>query len=109
MSIKVSDLVDKLFLQYVSMSVGNMNNRAAGIRSRLPQWHIDNFFSTAIENAMKAETLANGSKKGFGGLDEALAKTAEAAAKLSLENIKKSTAYKNLTQDEKDKFDEMLK
>ena len=45
----VSPVAAGMFNQYQAISIGNMQQRAVGVRTRLQQWTIDSYFRNAIQ------------------------------------------------------------
>ena len=97
MKLDKESMLYKLFLAYCSMSVGNMNNRAAGIRSRLPQYQIDNFFREAIQNVQTISNVTNNiTGNPFTAENLKVADTVDAVSKVTPDQVVAMKGNKNL-------------
>ena len=66
-----------------------MNNRAAGIRSKLPQYQIDNFFREAIQNVQQISNVSEGTTGNpFTSANKNLDTKVQAVSALSPEQVK---------------------
>tara|TARA_R100000458_G_C8095484_1_gene124373 strand:- start:150 stop:491 length:342 start_codon:yes stop_codon:yes gene_type:complete len=112
MKLDKETMLYKLFLAYCSMSVGNMNNRAAGIRSKLPQYQIDNFFREAIQNVQQISNVSEGTTGNpFTSANLNLDKKVQAVSAISPEQVKalkqNTAVWNGLPQEVRDALSEI--